>query len=632
MINSSRISISLNGSWYILYDPEEKYDFHTIMDSPYKETTYVPSVFNVSKKGAGYVGVVWYFREITIPAHSGLIEFYFEGWYGKAEFYFHNQKIGERLYGYTPYSILVKPPVNNWMQPNTYNLVVKIDNREQEGQTFQTPVFKQWGGIHRNCQINLLPETFIQSVFASSNVNIESIRREPNLKGNKSIGKVKLYLKIRILSTKMIIYSVESINSTIFVEDPYGKKIKINKIAIDDKFQQVHDLTNCTFLRELDNNLHSSFCINLFELNLTTEIEEEFYLWTLSTPILYNLTVKCFKDIFKTKIGIRQVDTDGNGRLLLNGNPILFLGVNRHDEHPEFGAAFNPQLDEHELQIMKQIGITGLRPAHYPTTDFFLDMCDQIGILVMEEIPNYIMMPDMMRDEKVLNRGRSMFKEMILAHYNHPSVIIWSTSNECKTHLPESKAMINKLIEIGRELDPRRLYHFTGFPGIQNIAEINANVVGINVYYGDSTSGQKLGPETLSDVLKNLRSFMEDPEINMKNSTIFITEFGSQAHYGYHDIHPYKAEEGYSVPYTIYTEERQAAVIESFFEQIIDKPYVSGILVWCWRDNRYEPEISASAASATMKYGILDYSGSPKLGFYALEKMIAKLKKHRKIE
>jgi hypothetical protein len=54
-----------------LYDPEEKYDFHTIMDSPYKETTYVPSVFNVSKKGAGYVGVVWYFREITIPAHSG---------------------------------------------------------------------------------------------------------------------------------------------------------------------------------------------------------------------------------------------------------------------------------------------------------------------------------------------------------------------------------------------------------------------------------------------------------------------------------------------------------------------------------------------------------------------------------
>jgi hypothetical protein len=56
-------------------------------------------------------------------------------------------------------------------------------------------------------------------------------------------------------------------------------------------------------------------------------------------------------------------------------------------------------------------------------------------------------------------------------------------------------------------LDPRRLYHFTGFPGIQNIAEINANVVGINVYYGDSTSGQKLGPETLSDVSQESAQF-----------------------------------------------------------------------------------------------------------------------------
>jgi hypothetical protein len=61
---------------------------------------------------------------------------------------------------------------------------------------------------------------------------------------------------------------------------------------------------------------------------------------------------------------------------------------------------------------------------------------------------------------------------------------------------------------------------------------------------------------------------MEDPEINMKNSTIFITEFGSQAHYGYHDIHPYKAEEGYSVPYTIYTEERQRLLSSRFSNKL----------------------------------------------------------------
>ena len=68
----------------------------------------------------------------------------------------------------------------------------------------------------------------------------------------------------------------------------------------------------------------------------------------------------------------------------------------------------------------------------------------------------------------------------------------------------------------------------------------SADLVGINVYYGDSVSGQSASPDVLGGVLDNLRSFMEDSEVGMRNVPIFITEFGSQTVYGYHEIAPYR--------------------------------------------------------------------------------------------
>ncbi|MHA1869669.1 MAG: hypothetical protein ACTSXF_01860, partial [Promethearchaeota archaeon] len=130
-------------------------------------------------------------------------------------------------------------------------------------------------------------------------------------------------------------------------------------------------------------------------------------------------------------------------------------------------------------------------------------------------------------------------------------------------------------------------------------------------------------------VLENLREFMEDEDIDMKDVPIFITEFGSQTVYGYHDIHPYGRADAEKGVYTIYSEERQAFVIEKFYEQVMDLDYVNGLLVWCWRDNRYEPEIAKSSSGAIMRYGILDVNGNPKLAFYVLKKMIKKLKESR---
>ncbi|MBD3353241.1 MAG: hypothetical protein GF364_17305 [Candidatus Lokiarchaeota archaeon] len=623
------INISLNGTWKIIYDSKDLYSPKSILTQKETEITSVPSVFNVSEKGAGYLGVVWYYRKVSIPAYNGIFELYLEGWYGKAEFYLNNIKLGERLYGYTPFSMYFTLPDAKQNESNEYSLIIKIDNREQEGQTFRTPVFKQWGGLHRNIELILHPFEFIKTAFFESkiiNQDNQNIKFKLNLVVFSSL---RHELSQSNKSTKNSQYKLKSIK---ILDSGNALAMEIQNPSLDEGDQiaflknelglkRIKKQDDQTFEPEKDKLICKSYFI---------ESTSNFKLWKLDDPILYKVIIETNRGTLHTiQVGFREIKTDNQGQILLNGSPVMFLGVNRHDEHPECGPAFNAQLIKHDLSIMKSHGFTGIRPAHYPTTEFFLNICDQLGIMVMEEIPNYIMMPDMMKDAKTLERGKRMLRETIRAHYNHPSIIAWSVANECKSHLPESKSMINDLCNLGRILDPNRLYHFTGYPGIQNIAEIQANIAGINVYYGDSTAGKKLGPETLTSVLENLRDFMEDEDLAMNDFPIFITEFGSQAHYGYHDIHPYKAEDGYSVPYTIYTEERQAAVIESFFNQVLDKKYVNGLLVWCWRDNRYEPEISDSASAATMKYGILDWTGAPKLGFYVLTKMIEKLKKHR---
>ncbi|MFX0099411.1 MAG: glycoside hydrolase family 2 protein [Candidatus Hodarchaeota archaeon] len=608
-----RVTLNLNGKWSIIYDPSEVLSVESLERVKDKKVTSVPSVFDVSEEGAGYTGVAWYQRFITIPPHDGIVELFLEGWYGKADFYLDSLKLGTRLHGYTPFSLYFKPSTSD--QARTFLLSIRIDNREQPGQTFRTPVFRQWGGLHRSVALKLLPGTFIKSVHFRSDVMLNSVRN------NRANADVKC--DVLVLSTEDSVpeHGLLRLKAEVKGMDGDSATPLSNISGIKPVVEG-----NCMFM-ELDSGDSQAFSSRAF----TMEGSSSFNLWSPDSPALYELQVSiASNDSYRCRVGIREIGRNDKGKLLMNGRPVLFLGVNRHDEHPEFGPAFVPQLIEHDLSIMKEAGFTGIRPAHYPTTNFFLDICDQMGIMVMEEVPNYIMMPEMMKDRDILKRGRDMFKEMISAHYNHPSIIAWSAANECKSHLPESKDMINALCGIAHEMDPKRFVHFTGYPGIQNIAGINADIAGINVYYGDSTSGKQHGPEVLGPVLDNLREFMEDEDLDMANVPLFITEFGSQAVHGYHDIHPYQAVDGHSVPHTVYTEERQAFVIEKFFEQVMNRSFVSGLLAWCWRDNRYEPEIAESCAGAIMRYGLLDWTGAPKLGFHVLSRMIKKLIEHRK--
>ncbi|MFT3992245.1 MAG: glycoside hydrolase family 2 TIM barrel-domain containing protein [Luteolibacter sp.] len=178
-------------------------------------------------------------------------------------------------------------------------------------------------------------------------------------------------------------------------------------------------------------------------------------LWTAETPDLYRLqlTLSDAKDkplqTIEKRIGLREVSIK-DGILLLNGRPIKLRGVNHHDLSPKYGRAITGEEMRQDLDLMKKANINYVRSAHYPPDQHLLDLCDEMGFYVMDEV-------SIGKGEKNLNKAA--YLENILARVkptvtrdkNHASVIIWSIGNE--------NPIADSLLQAGRlakELDPSR--------------------------------------------------------------------------------------------------------------------------------------------------------------------------------
>lgn len=160
--------------------------------------------------------------------------------------------------------------------------------------------------------------------------------------------------------------------------------------------------------------------------------------WSDEKPYLYTLIVELLNpenkviDVKKKKIGFRELELL-NGKACLNGKPIYIKGVNRHEHHPDFSGAITSDMMLKDIFLMKQNNINAVRTSHYPNSPMWYDLCDQYGIFVCDEINAEChygehWFPDLeIYHDAFMNR----FVGMIQRDKNHPSVIIWSTGNEC---------------------------------------------------------------------------------------------------------------------------------------------------------------------------------------------------------
>ena len=161
--------------------------------------------------------------------------------------------------------------------------------------------------------------------------------------------------------------------------------------------------------------------------------------WSAETPNLYRLVVSFFDEHAEfveceaSDIGFRSVEITG-GQLLLNGKPLLIRGVNKHEHHPETGHTESLAQVEADIRLMKQHNFNAIRCSHYPHQPGFYDLCDRLGMYVVDEanIETHGLMPmSLVSDDDAWSHAYvERMSRMVRRDFNHPSVIIWSLGNE----------------------------------------------------------------------------------------------------------------------------------------------------------------------------------------------------------
>ena len=167
----------------------------------------------------------------------------------------------------------------------------------------------------------------------------------------------------------------------------------------------------------------------------TLEVENP-HKWTAETPYLYTLyaSLEGSNEVIPVKVGFRKVELK-NAQVLVNGQPILIKGANRHELDPDGGYVISKERMIQDIQVMKQFNLNAVRTCHYPDNNFWYELCDQYGIYVVAEAN--IESHGMGYGEKTLAKRN----DYTLAHlernqrnvqrsFNHPSVLIWSLGNE----------------------------------------------------------------------------------------------------------------------------------------------------------------------------------------------------------
>ncbi|MFC5407461.1 beta-galactosidase subunit alpha [Cohnella soli] len=190
-------------------------------------------------------------------------------------------------------------------------------------------------------------------------------------------------------------------------------------------------------------------------------------LWTAESPYLYDLMMSVIgsdgqlTEAIAQRVGFRQVEVRG-GQFLVNGKAILLKGVNRHDHHPDTGRTVSLATMREDILMMKRHNINAVRTAHYPNDPRFYDLCDELGLYVMEEtdlethgfqlVGNLSKLSDDPAwEEAYVDRVRRMVER----DKNHPSVIFWSLGNESGFG-----CNFRAMSKWCKEADPTRLVHY----------------------------------------------------------------------------------------------------------------------------------------------------------------------------
>ena len=395
----------------------------------------------------GYVrtGTGWYkkiFRVNPDAVKSKRAVLHFEGAYMLAQVWLNGQSLGRHVYGYTPFEWDITDLLKTDGSENVVD--VKVNNSAQPNSRWYSG-----SGITRNVWICGMKDIHV----APYGVWI----RQPEVSGEQA----QIHMETRVCVNHRNRASCEGTaleeNGEIAVET--GIYAPDGSLCMQERTAQSQQI-GAGVREEL------LFCQDF--------LLESPVLWDTENPALYKAVTKIYKDGLLldevcTVTGFRNVRFDSTQGFLLNGVRVKLNGVCVHHDGGCAGAAVHPQIWERRLEKLKAMGVNAVRMSHNPPDPALLDLCDRMGLMVMDEAFDEwrIMKGKELGSNTHESRGYSEWFDscheedmrlMLLRDRNHPSIIIWSIGNEVPDQtVPEGYLTARHLKSICRELDPERL-------------------------------------------------------------------------------------------------------------------------------------------------------------------------------
>ncbi|HMG69317.1 MAG TPA: beta-galactosidase GalA, partial [Chitinophagaceae bacterium] len=485
----------------------------------------------------------WYRKHFTIPvADSGKrFQVQFDGIFRNASIWINGFYVGNNLSGYIGASYDISDYIN-FNHDNV--LVVRVDASQYEGW------FYEGAGIYRHVWLNEFENVHIADggLFVYTDVQ-----------NKNAVVNIETSVENRSLSANATACTVYS-----YITDRDGRQISQTK-------EQPLSLPG----------------------NGKGTIKQKMVLsnpklWSLDDPYLYRVVsvVKSgnkIVDEVKQRFGIRSFRFDGNDGFFLNGKHLKIQGMCNHQDHAGVGSALPDYLQFYRVRLLKDMGVNACRTSHNPPTPEFLDACDSLGMLVLDE-------------NRLLNSSPeyiSQFERLILRDRNHPSVFLWSIANEEGWIQTNSfgKRIAQTLIAKQKELDPSRTCTYAAdvanyFKGVNEVIPIrgfNYRQFGVADYHRDHPNQPLLGTEMGSTV-----------------TTRGIYESDS--------IRAYVPDQDITFPWW-------SSTAETWWKLAAPNDYWMGGFVWTGFDYRGEPT-PFHWPNINSHFGIMDMCGFPKNIFY----------------
>lgn len=467
-----------------------------------------------------------------------------------ATVYLDGHEIGHHYNAYTPFSVVVSD-----LEPGRHMLEIKADNRFHKDSALHVPNdYMSYGGISRGVVVEELSDLYLEYV------HVKTYRE--NEQWHVQVKAAVNVLKIRQNDEDITIQG------------------KIKDTAFEWK------LTDTA-------KKHYEFCTDL----KIDGIEE----WSPETPVLYQVELQMLRedeviDDLIERFGFREICVQGK-YILLNGKKLRIKGVCRHEDHPDYGCALPYQTIYNDLVLIRQMGANSIRTAHYPNDEIFLDLCDELGILVWEENHARGLEEDRMKHPLFEEQAEQVIREMIFYHYNHPCIFIWGILNECASETLFGRSCYEKQFRLIREMDDSRPCTFASCKFFGDICFDLPDVISCNLYprwYVD---------KPVRDYLNEVYDWIVE-DGNGKGKPFIVSEIGAGGLYGCHNAYHGK-----------WTEEYQADALSEQVSECLKFSESMGVYIWQFCDVRVSSEWFAGRPREMNNKGVVDEYRRPKAAY-----------------